>query len=68
VTSLAKRRAIAAAILVTVALGAWYLGRPHVPAGQPPLVTLDTASVGALREAFNRDTDYVRIIILQSPT
>jgi hypothetical protein len=67
-TSLARRRAIAAAMLVIVASGAWYLGRPHVPEGQPPLVTLDTASVGALRDAFNRDADHVRIILLQSPT
>jgi hypothetical protein len=65
---LAKRRAIAASLLVIVALGAWYLRRPHVPDGQPPLVTLDTASVAALRDAFNRDADHVRIIILQSPT
>lgn len=68
VSSLAKRRAIAAVMLVTVGLGAWYLGRPHVPEGQPPLVTLDTASVAALRDAFNRDADHVRIFILQSPT
>jgi hypothetical protein len=67
-TRIARRRAIAAALLIVLALGAWYLGRPHVPAGQPPLVTLDTASVGALRDAFNRDADHVRIIILQSPT
>jgi hypothetical protein len=55
-------------MLVIVAVGAWYLGRPRVPDGQPPLVTLDTASVAALRDAFNRDADHVRIIILQSPT
>ena len=65
---LARKRAIAAVLLIVVTLGAWYLGRPHVPEGQPPLVRLDTASVAALRDAFNRDADHVRIVILQSPT
>jgi hypothetical protein len=62
------RRIVAAAILIVVAGTAWFLARPQVPDGQPALVTLDGASMERLREAFNRDADHVRIIILQSPT
>ncbi len=67
-TRIGRRRAIAAALLIVLGLGAWYLGRPHVPEGQPPLATLDAASMGALRDAFNSDVQHVRIFILQSPT
>ncbi len=66
--SVAKRRTIAAVLLIALALGAWYLAQPRVPAGQPPLVTLDASSLSTLRDAFNRDVNHVRIIILQSPT
>jgi len=48
--------------------GAWFLSQPQVPGGQPALVTLDAASVATLRDAFNRDTAHVRIIVLPSPT
>lgn len=65
---LAKKRAAAAALLILLGGGTWFLAQPHAPAGQPPLVTLDTQSLGSLREAFNRDADHVRILILQSPT
>lgn len=66
--SLARRRAFAALLVVVLGAGAWYVARPTVPNGQSPLVTLDAASITTLREAFNRDVDHVRIIILQSPT
>jgi hypothetical protein len=67
-TRLAKRRTVAAVLLVTLGLGAWYFALPRVPEGQPPLVTLDATSLATLRDAFNRDADHVRIVILQSPT
>ncbi len=67
-TSLARRRAIAAVLLIVLGAGAWYLAQPRVPEGQSPLVTLDATSLATLRDAFNRDADRVRIVILQSPT
>jgi hypothetical protein len=67
-TSLAKRRAIVAVLLVLFCGVAWYASRPHVPTGQPPLVTLEAASMADLRTQFNQDVDHVRIIILPSPT
>jgi hypothetical protein len=67
-TSLARRRTIAAVLLTVLGAGAWYFAQPYVPKGQAPLVTLDAASLVTFREAFNRDADHVRIIILQSPT
>jgi hypothetical protein len=39
-----------------------------VPAGQPPLATLDVASLDTLRSDFNAHADKVRIIVLLSPT
>jgi hypothetical protein len=53
-----------------VSLGiAWFLLRPgEAPAGQPPLVTLDSASLGTLRAYFNRDVNQTRVIVLLSPT
>ena len=62
------RRTIGVVLLVLLCAGAWFLSQPRVPAGQPALVTLDAVSVTALQDAFNRDADHVRIIILQSPT
>jgi hypothetical protein len=65
-----RRRALALAVVVALvaALAWWQLGARVVPAGQPPLATLDTASVAALREDFNRAAGDVRVIVLLSPT
>jgi hypothetical protein len=67
-TPIARRRTIAAVLVLALSLGAWYFAQPRVPEGQSPLVTLDAASLSTLRDAFNRDADHVRIVILQSPT
>jgi hypothetical protein len=62
-------KATAAAVLLGILIGgAWFLSQPQVPRGQPALLTLDAASVGTLRDAFNRDVAHVRIIVLPSPT
>ena len=66
--ALRKRRVIGGALLLALSGGTWLLSQPRVPAGQPALVTLDAAALPALRDAFNRDVDRVRIVILQSPT
>jgi hypothetical protein len=47
----------------------WYLwAERHTPAGQPPLATLDTATLDTLRSEFNAHADKVRIVVLLSPT
>lgn len=65
-----KVRALSIALLAAL-LGAvgWYLwAERHTPAGQPPLATLDMASLDTLRGEFNGHADKVRIVILLSPT
>ncbi len=58
------------ALLVLVAMSAiaWYQSAPRVPAGQPPLVTLDAASMEQFRADFNENSDRARIIVLVAPT
>ena len=66
--STVRGRVAGVVLLAALCAGAWFLSQPHVPRGQPDLVTLDAASVGTLRDAFNRDVGHVRIIVLPSPT
>lgn len=69
-----KTRFLLIGLLVTLLAAlagafSWYLfGKRHTPAGQPPLATLDTASLGTLRADFNAHADKVRIVVLLSPT
>ena len=59
----------AAAVLVAVlGTGAYFLAGHRVPAGQPPLATLDSASMAALRTEFNAAAGQVRVILLLAPT
>jgi len=67
-SSVVRRAAGVAVLLLSLSASAWFLSQPRVPDGQPPLVTLDGGSMAALRDAFNRDAAHVRIIVLQSPT
>ena len=65
------RRRIVLGTLLTVsvlALAWWQFGAHNVPAGQPPLATLNATTISALREDFNRAAGQVRIIVLLSPT
>ena len=66
--STVRGRVAGLVLLVLLCAGAWFLSQPHVPAGQPDLVTLDAGSVNTLRDVFNRDVSRVRIIVLPSPT
>ncbi len=54
--------------LATAILFVWYQGRTVVPAGQPPLVTIDATTIEAFRSEFNRHVGAMRLIILLSPT
>ena len=58
------------ALVIALALAvAWVLLRPgEAPAGQPPLVTLDSTALEALRADFNGESNQTRIIVLLAPT
>jgi hypothetical protein len=61
--------AAAAAMVVCVSLFAWLRLEPRrVPQGQPPLTTLDAASLPAFRTAFNAGDGEVRVLAMLSPT
>ena len=62
--------AIAATVFaVGIALFGWLRLAPrHVPAGQPPLTTIEAASLPAIRDAFNAHQGTVRILAMLSPT
>lgn len=65
--------AILLAALLTIVLGGLYFLKPdligagHVPAGQPPLVELNSQAA-TLQAEFNRTSDHVRVLLLLSPT
>lgn len=62
--------ATAAVALVLVAVGlALYRYLPRrAPSGQPALVELTEASLGAFRAAFDEGADGVQVVALLSPT
>ena len=60
---------IALAAASVVILGGIYFTRTgHAPAGQPPLVEMNGATLSALQAEFNRTSDKLRVILLLSPT
>ena len=60
---------LAAALFVLVATLAWMRFAPRrVPAGQPPLATLEAGSLSAFRDAFNARDEQVRVLVMLSPT
>ena len=68
-----NRRRLLLVLLAVVVIGvgalAWLnLATHYTPSGQPPLTTLDAASLGALKEKFNRASAGSRVIVLLSPT
>ncbi|MBI2686637.1 MAG: hypothetical protein HYX27_10000 [Acidobacteria bacterium] len=57
------------AAIVVVVPGAVYLTRAgQSPAGQPPLVEINGATLSTLQSEFNRTSDQTRVILLLSPT
>ena len=65
----ARRRVGIAGLVVLITAVAWYRFAPgEVPAGQPPLVTIDAAALDGLKADFNRHSNETRVIVLLSPT
>ena len=64
-----KRAIVLAVIAVVLLLAVVYLWRPSaVPAGQEPLVELSTINFSDFENAFDRDSDTPRLVLLLSPT
>jgi hypothetical protein len=64
-----KRAALLAATAILVLLATVYLWGPSsVPPGQEPLVTLTSANFSEFENAFDRDADVPRLVLLLSPT
>lgn len=60
---------IAGLVVLLAAVAAWYRLAPgEAPAGQPPLVTIDSGTLEGLKTEFNRNADATRLIVLLSPT
>jgi hypothetical protein len=65
-----KNRAVVLAIVaIVLLLAAMYLRGPSsVPPGQEPLVALSNANFSDFENAFDRDSDASRLVLLLSPT
>jgi hypothetical protein len=66
-----RRRALGIlALVIVLGVGiAWFLlGPGEAPVDQPPLITLNSESLQAIRDDFNRDVSHARVIVLLSPT
>ena len=56
------------AVLVVALAGLYYMRPGHPPAGQPPLIEINSQALAALQTEFNRTASNVRVILLLSPT
>ncbi len=64
-----KRAVFIAATAILALLAAVYLWGPStVPPGQEPLVTLGSANFSEFENAFDRDANAPRLVLLLSPT
>jgi hypothetical protein len=64
-----KRAVVLAMIVVVLLLAVVYLWGPSsVPSGQEPLVALSNTNFSDFENAFDRDSDIPRVVLLLSPT
>jgi hypothetical protein len=64
-----KKVIVLALIAIVLLLAAIYLWGPSsVPRGQEPLVTLSNINFSDFENAFDRDSDAPRLVLLLSPT
>ena len=59
---------LAAAAIVALLLAVYLWGPSSVPASQEPLLTLSSANFSQFENAFDRDADVPRLVLLLSPT
>jgi hypothetical protein len=60
---------VAGLVVLIAAVVAWYRFAPgEAPPGQPPLVTIDAATLEGLRTEFNGNANESRLIVLLSST
>lgn len=64
-----KRAIVTSAIAVLLLLAAAYLWGPSsTPPGQQPLIVLSSPDLREFADAFDRDSDAQRMVLLLSPT
>jgi hypothetical protein len=64
-----KKWALIAAVMVGLALLAFYLWLPgSVPAGQQPLTRLRAGTMTQFERAFDANADMTQVVLLLSPT
>ncbi len=64
-----KRVIVLAAAAIALLLAAMYLWGPSsAPRGQAPLVALSNSNFSDFENAFDRDSDTPRLVLLLSPT
>ena len=68
-----KRRHIIFSVLAAAAFlilyAVYYLyGGSTVPAGQKPLLSLNSSNLSSLKDAFNGSANSVRVLVMLSPT
>ena len=62
---------VAATAMLVAALGCgayYFYGGSSTPAGQAPLISLNSQSFAQLKAAFNRDENATRVVVMLSPT
>jgi hypothetical protein len=63
-----KKRVVLLAVIAVVLVLAVVYGPSSVPPGQEPLVALSTRNLSDFENAFDRDVDAPRLVLLLSPT
>jgi hypothetical protein len=63
-----KRMIAGVVVLILFVVFYYFYGGSSAPAGQHPLVRLNSSNLGALKDAFNDSAHSVRVLVLLSPT
>jgi hypothetical protein len=63
-----KRILLFGALVIIGGAVYYFYGGSSTPKGQPPLVRLREENFSSLKDAFNQSADYVRIVVMLSPT
>jgi hypothetical protein len=63
-----KRVLFITALVILFGVVYYFYGGSSAPKGQPPLVSLREENFSSLKDTFNQSADYVRIVVMLSPT